>query len=171
MRILAGLLSLALLVLAAPAHAQLRVIETPDVRLVYIDPNETFLVPHAVRTLLNALAFQRKLFSYDLYGRRITVFLADFQDSGNAGTTVVPFNTVLTQVAPVNFAFEVISGNDRINIIMNHELVHVATMDQPASRDRFFRRFFLGKVTPVSDQPESIAYFFLTCPRVAAPRW
>ncbi len=54
---------------------------------------------------------------------------------------------------------------------MNHELVHVATMDQAARRDRFFRRLFGGKVTPVHEQPESILYFFLTTPRVAAPRW
>ena len=34
-----------------------------------------------------------------------------------------------------------------------------------------FRRLFGGKVTPVAEQPESILYFFLTTPRVAAPRW
>jgi hypothetical protein len=171
MRILACAAVLAVLVAPAPVRAQLRAIETPEIRLVYIDPNETFLVPHAVRTLLNSLAFQRRLFSYDLNGRRVTVFLADFQDAGNAGASVVPYNTLLTQIAPLSFAFEVIAGNDRMNIIMNHELVHVATMDQAASRDRWFRRLFGGKVLPVADQPESIPYFFLTTPRVAAPRW
>src|SRR2546428_1359251 len=58
-----------------------------------------------------------------------------------------------------------------MNIIMNHELVHVATMDQAAGRDRFFRRLFAGKVMPVAEQPESILYFYLTTPRVATPRW
>ena len=66
---------------AVPAHAQLRAIETPDLRLVYFDPQETFLVPHAARTFLNSLAFQRKLFTFDLNGRRVTVFLVDFQDA------------------------------------------------------------------------------------------
>ena len=44
-------------------------------------------------------------------------------------------------------------------------------MDQAAGRDRAFRRLFQGEVMPVSEQPESILYFFLTTPRVAAPRW
>jgi hypothetical protein len=171
MRFLACAVLLVVLGAPAPAYAQLRAIETAEIRLVYFDPNHTFLVPHAVRTLLNSLAFQRRLFTYDPNGKRITVFLADFQDSGNAGASAVPFNTVLSQIAPLSFAFEVIAGNDRMNIIMNHELVHVATMDQATTRDRFFRRFFGGKVVPLGDQPESIPYFFLTAPRAAAPRW
>jgi hypothetical protein len=158
------------LVAASPAWAQLRVIETADVRLIYFDPSESFLVPHAVRTFLNSLAFQKRLFDFHPDGP-ITVLLADFSDAGNAGATVVPYNAVISQISPFSFAFETIAGNDRMNIIMNHELVHVATMDQAARSDRFFRRLFGGKVSPVHQQPESIAYFFLTTPRVAAPRW
>lgn len=158
------------LLAATPALAQLRSVETPEFRLVYFDPTESFLVPHAARTFLNSLAFQKRLFDFRPSGR-ITMLLADFSDSGNAGATVVPYNTVITQVAPFSFAFETIAGNDRMNIIMNHELVHVAAMDQAARPDRFFRRLFGGKVAPVQQQPESILYFFLTTPRVAAPRW
>ena len=54
---------------------------------------------------------------------------------------------------------------------MNHELVHVATMDQATRRDRMFRRLFGGKVNPIAEQPETILYMYLTAPRVAAPRW
>jgi hypothetical protein len=170
MRTIACAVALGILICAVPAQAQMRVIETPDVRLVYFDPAETFLVPHAARTFLNSLRFQRRLFGFTSTGR-ITVLLLDFQDGGNASATVVPNNSVTSQIAPLSFAFETIAGNDRMNIIMNHELVHVATMDQAAPRDRFFRRLFSGKVMPVAEQPESILYFFLTTPRVAAPRW
>src|SRR5882672_1149819 len=162
--------ALGVLAATTPARAQLRAIETADVRLIYFDPTESFLVPHAARTFLNSLEFQKRLFDFHPAGP-ITLFLADFSDSGNAGATVVPYNSVITQIAPFSFAFETIAGNDRMNIIMNHELVHVATMDQTAARDRFFRRLFGGKVLPVAEQPESILYFFLTTPRVAAPRW
>ena len=58
-----------------------------------------------------------------------------------------------------------------MNTIMNHELVHVIAMDQAAGRDLRFRTLFGGKVLPIAEQPESILYFFLTSPRVAAPRW
>jgi hypothetical protein len=153
-----------------PARAQLRAVETPELRLVYVDPSETFLVPHAVRTFLNSIRFQKRVFGFD-GTHRVTVLLMDFQDGGNAGASVVPYDTLTVQIAPLSFAFETIAGNERMNIIMNHELVHVATMDRAAPRDAAFRRFFGGKVMPRAEQPESILYFFLTTPRVAAPRW
>ena len=152
------------------ASAQLATLETAGLRLVYLDPSETFLVPHATRTFLNSLEFQRRILGFDP-SDDITVLLTDFSDTGNAGASVVPRNTLTVDIAPLNFAFETIAGNERMNIIMNHELVHVATMDQAAGPDRFFRRLFGGKVMPVQEQPETILYFLLTTPRVAAPRW
>ena len=142
-------LALASIAFARPAAAQLRAVETPEMRLVYFDPAETFLVPHVARTFLNSLAFQRRLFKFDPSGR-ITLLLVDFQDAGNAGAAgACRCNSVMTQVAPLSFAFETIAGNERMNIIMNHELVHVVTMDQAAGPDRFFRRLFRGKVAPI----------------------
>ena len=167
---IAALLFVLLVCAPSVTLAQLATFETSGLRLVYIDPTETFLVPHAARTFLNSLAFQKRLFDFEP-SDDITLLLADFSDSGNAGASVVPRNTLTVQIAPLNFAFETIAGNERMNIIMNHELVHVATMDQAAGADRFFRTLFGGKVMPVSEQPESILYFLLTTPRVAAPRW
>ena len=155
---------------AAPARAQLTKTETPGLRLVYVDGVHSYLVPYAARTFLSSLDFQKKLFGFTP-SEDITVLLADFEDAGNAATTAVPRNAVTIQIAPLNSAFETIAGNDRMNIIMNHELVHVAEMDQAAPSDRVFRRLFGGKVAPIAEQPESVAYFFLTTPRVAAPRW
>ena len=50
---------------AKVASAQLATFETAGLRLVYLDPFETFLVPHAARTFLNSLAFQKRLFDFD----------------------------------------------------------------------------------------------------------
>ena len=164
-----AVLTIVLFLVAAPAAAQLAQLQAEDVRLVYIDPTQSYLVPHAARTFFNSLEFQRKLFGLDP-SEDITVLLVDFQDTGDASATVIPRNTVMIQAAPLSFAFETIAGNDRVNIIMNHELVHIAAMDPAARSDRAFRRLFRGKVAPVADQPESILYFFLTAPRVAADR-
>jgi hypothetical protein len=158
------------LLVPRPASAQLAFAEVKDVRIVYVEGSETYLVPYAARTFLNSLHFQKKLFDFTP-SEKITVVLVDFQDGGGASTSVVPRNFVTVQAAPLSFAFETIAGNDRMNIIMNHELVHVAAMDQAAGRDRGFRRLFGGKVSPTSDQPESMLYFYLTTPRIAAPRW
>ncbi len=156
--------------LASPASAQLATVETPQVRLVYFDGSQSYLVPHAARAFLNALAFEQKLFGFTP-SDRITVLLADFSDAGNAAAGAVPRNLVALQVSPLNFAFETIAANERMTTLLNHELVHVLTMDAASGRDRAFRRLFGGKVTPVADHPESILYAYLTAPRAAAPRW
>ncbi len=152
------------------ASAQLTRTDTPDVQIIYVAGPEGFLVPYAVRTAINSLRFQKKLFGFEP-SDKVSVLVLDLEDSGNASATAVPRNMVTVQIAPLSFAFETIAANERMNTIMNHELVHVATMDQAAGRDRFFRKLFAGKVVPVADQPESILYFYLTSPRVAAPRW
>jgi hypothetical protein len=157
-------------VAALPAVAQLSEQETPGLRILYIEGSETFLVPHTTRTAINSLTFQKKLFGFDP-DEDVTILLVDLADKGNAGASTVPNDLVTVQIAPIAFIFETIATNERLNTLMNHELVHIATMDQSAGRDRFFRRLFGGKVVPVAGQPESIFYFYLTTPRVAAPRW
>jgi hypothetical protein len=152
------------------ANAQLSTQEGSHLRMVYFEGAESYLVPYAVRTFFNSLAFQAKLLGYEP-DNDITVLLADFEDWGNAGVSVVPRSTMMVQVSPLSFAFETIAANERMNTIMNHELVHVATMDQATKRDRMFRRLFSGKVNPIAEQPETILYMYLTAPRVAAPRW
>lgn len=152
------------------ASAQLTEERTPELRLIYLDGTESYLVPHATRTTLNSLAFHKKLFGFEPQ-EELAVLLLDMSDAGNAGATSVPGNMVRVQIAPLGFSFETMPANDRINTIMNHELVHVVTMDQASRLDRRFRRLFGGKVMPVREQPESILYFYLTSPRVAAPRW
>lgn len=168
--VLAGLALFTALILPETAHAQLSTREGSRLRMVYFEGAESYLVPYAVRTFFNSLEFQRRLLGYEP-DTDITVLLADFEDYGNAGVSVVPRSTMMVQVAPLSFAFETIAANERMNTIMNHELVHVATMDQASRRDRAFRRLFGGKVTPIAEQPETILYMYLTAPRVAAPRW
>jgi hypothetical protein len=166
-RLLAALVVLAW---ANAASAQLSSVETPELRLVYFDGTQDYLVPHSARAFLNALAFEQALFRFTPTDP-ITVLLADFSDSGNAAAGAVPRNVMALQIAPLNFAFETIAANERMTMLMNHELVHVITMDQAAGADRTFRRLFGGKVAPRSEHPESILYWYLTAPRVAAPRW
>ena len=155
---------------AATSLAQLTSVETPDVQLVYLEPTQSFLAPHVARSLENSLAFQRKIFDLTP-SEKITVLLTDFADFGNAGADTVPGNLVTVKIAPLSFAFETFTANERMNYLMNHELVHIATSDRAAGRDRLFRSLFRGKVAPSAEHPESIGYFYLTSPRRASPRW
>ena len=157
-------------VLPSQAFAQLSKQEGSRVRMVYFEGTESYLVPYALRTFFNSLESQRKLLGYEPE-TDITVLLADFEDYGNAGVSVLPRSFMMVQISPLSFAFETIAANERMNTIMNHELVHVATLDQTAARDRIFRKLFVGKVNAIAEQPETILYQYLTAPRTAAPRW
>ena len=76
-------------ILVRPADAQLTEERSPGLRVVYFDGTEGYLVPHATRTTLNSLAFQKKLFGFDPQ-EDVTVLLLDLSDSGNAGASSVP---------------------------------------------------------------------------------
>ena len=108
-----------------------------------------------------AISSSKKLFGYEPY-EKVTVFLNDFSDFGNAGVSVLPTNFMMLQIAPVSFTYENVPANETVNWMMNHENVHVTLDDQSTKSDRFFRSIFAGKVATTREQPESILYFFLT---------
>lgn len=150
--------------------AGFNVLETDDLRLVYQAPNQSYLAPYVARCFENALRFHRKLWDYTPSGK-FTVLLNDFSDAGNASTGAVPENILLMEISPLGLAYETVAPNERMNWLMNHELVHATAVDEASASDRFFRRLFYGKVAPIPEDPETILYSYLTAPRDAAPRW
>jgi len=170
-----GIAGLAL-ALGAAAHAAepsplgLSYVETPDLRLVYFDPALSYLVPHAVATFTNALAWERRVLGWEP-SERTTLFLKDFTDYGNASATPLPRNTLRFDVAPVSYAFETYTASERFYSTLNHELVHIATSDIASPEDRRWRQRFGGKVFPQQPHPETLLYSYLTVPRFTVPRW
>lgn len=165
-----------LLAFAPAAHAAedsplgLSYVDTPDMRLIYIDPALAYLVPHAVRTFANSLAWQKRVLGWNPQ-EKTTVLLKDFSDYGNASAGAAPRNALTFDIAPLSHAFETYPASERMYSLMNHELVHVSTMDMSSAQDRWWRRFFLGKVYPSGDNPETMLYSYLTVPRFTVPRW
>jgi len=166
------LVGITILLGACPAlhSAELSSIETANLRLLYFDPSETFLTPYVVRSFENSIEHQRNVFDYSP-SEKVTVLLTDFADYGNAGAITVPRNTLLVDIAPSPFTFETSDTAERMYSLMNHELVHVVSMDQASEKDLFYRRFFGGKVESISEHPETILYGYLTNPRRSSPRW
>ncbi|HEY2816166.1 MAG TPA: hypothetical protein VGK44_03415 [Casimicrobiaceae bacterium] len=164
-----------LLTLLPVAHAWaqtslgLSYVETKDLRLIYFD-QLGYLAPHAVRTFTNSLEWQRRTFGW-VPSEATTVLLADLSDYGNASTWSAPHNTAFFSIAPLSHAFETYPASERMYSLMNHELVHVVQGDIANDEDRRWRRFFLGKVSPQSQHPESLLYSYLTVPRFTTPRW
>jgi hypothetical protein len=144
-------------------------VDTPDLRLYYPD-SLSYLVPHAVRTFTASLAWQRRMFGWTPY-EPVIVQLRDLADYGSGGAYAAPHSLLVIEVEPLSHAFETYPASERMYMMMNHELVHVASNDISSEEDRRWRRFFLGKVAAQRQNPESLVYSFLTLPRFTAPRW
>ena len=148
----------------------LDVMETDDLRLLYFDPLQTYLAPHVGRSFHNSLEFQRNILGWTPW-KKTTVMLTDFSDYANASAGAVPFNSIGIDVAPLSRRFETFPASERVYMMMNHELVHVATKDGWNEQDKWWRQVFLGKPMPEQVHPESVLYHYLSAPRAASPRW
>ena len=167
-----GLLLAGLVVagLAFSAQAQLYQVETDNLRLIYFGKIQEYLVPHTARCFENALRFHSQLFSYEPDGK-MTVLLEDFSDYGSGGASAVPRNGVAINIAPFSYVYENRPANERMNWIMNHELVHVVAGDRASRADREYRGLFSGKVAVTPEDPISMLWSYLATPRWYSPRW
>jgi hypothetical protein len=164
-------LTVLLLGIAPATRSQvLSSVETSDLRLLYFHPTETYLVPRVIQTFHGSLERQRSILGYEPTSKT-TVLLTDFSDYGNGRATAVPVNWVIVDIAPIPLTFETAAPAERMYWLMNHEMVHVATTDQPAAADKRYRKLLGGKVLPVAEHPETMFYQHLTAPRQSSPRW
>ncbi len=145
-------------------------LQTDELRLLYRDPQQTYLTPYVARCFLNSLEFQEKIFGWKPYDKN-TIVLTDLGDYNNGAALVAPGNIVTAEIAPTNHTFETMPSSERFHSLANHELVHVATMDAWNSQDRAWRRFLGGKPREISENPETILYNYLATPRRSTPRW
>ncbi|HLF55618.1 MAG TPA: hypothetical protein VI942_02110 [Thermoanaerobaculia bacterium] len=154
---------------AGAAGAQLRVLRTDELELVHFGTLR-YLVPHTARCFENAYEFHHETFGWTPT-EPVALLIHDFYDHGNAAASSVPNNYILAAASPFSYAFEIIPGNEHINWMLNHELVHVLASDMAADRDLAARKLFQGKVYPSQEQPLSMLWSYLTSPRLYSPRW
>ena len=164
------ILVLLLPVAAAAEGFKMREQESDDLRLLYVDPLYTYMTPYATRVYYNALEFHKETFNWEPW-EKPTVLMLDISDYGNGAAFSSPSNGIHLEIAPVSRTFEAFVASERIYSLLNHELLHVATLDVWNKRDAFWRRLFFGKPMPDSKHPETILFNYLTTPRVNAPRW
>ena len=165
-------LALGLVLAAFPAAraAELSKLETDDLQLVWFHPTLDYIAPHVARSFENSMDWQKRVLGWQPDGP-VNVMLKDFGDFGNAGARSNPNNALIVDIAPLSFSFETFVASERMFALMNHELVHVAQMDQWTAQDMAWRRFFGGKVQINPAHPETLMYSYLTTPRVTVPRW
>jgi hypothetical protein len=143
---------------------------TTQLRVVYYDPSEDYLVPHVTQSFLDALAGHKRLLDFTPSGR-VSVFLRDLRDRGNGSAYETPFNEIEFEIAASDEPYETFSSGDRYKVTAVHELTHIATIDRASTVDERYRRWFNGKVAIDAAHPESLLYNYLTAPRQTSPRW
>ncbi len=131
----------------ASAQLDLQFYRTEDMNVVYMDEDNSYILPHLARCFENSLGFHKDLFDYQP-SEEITVLLQDFDDYGYAGATPLPSNYLTIGIEPFEYVYETSPTNERINWVMSHELLHIVASDQAAPRDQSWRKFFGGKVVP-----------------------
>ncbi|NNE47405.1 MAG: hypothetical protein HKN37_12195 [Rhodothermales bacterium] len=161
---------LTLLVVQSTATAQLRQLETENVRIIYYSSSHEYVIPHVARSFENAWAFHRQLFDYTPR-EKVSLLIEDFGDFGNGGAENVPRNSIVLGISPSRHTYGADLSAERLFSTMNHETAHVVALDRSSGSDRFFRGLFGGKVAPTDEDPVSMFYSYLTSPRRYAPRW
>ena len=86
--------------LSAQQRIKIQKYQTSNVKLVFLDENTSYLVPHTVRSFENALAFHKQFWNYTPSGPTNILF-NDFADVGNGGTMVIPWNFLNIGVSPI----------------------------------------------------------------------
>jgi hypothetical protein len=162
-------LGVLLLASTTALFSQFRTLETDDLRLVYL-PNQNYVVHHLARCFENAFSFHKRLYHYTPR-EKVTLVMHDQDDYGSGGTSTIPWNYISICMEPFDYVYETRPANERMQWLMNHELMHVVATDNTAGVDRFFRSLFLGKVSPTTENPISMFYSYLTSPRWYSPRW
>ena len=153
-----------------PYQLKYRVYETEDLRIFYWFKEQEYVIEHMARCFENAFHYHQKFFGYTPSGE-VTVYFNDDDDYGYAGTTVIPENWITLGIEPFEYVYDTCPTNERMNWVMNHELVHVTASDQATGWDSRFRKLFFGKVHTEAEDPLSIFYAYLTTPRLYSPRW
>jgi len=155
---------------ASAADFELAQLRTSELRLLYQDPQQTYLTPYVARCMLNALELQKRILRWNPQ-EEVTVVLTDTSDYSNGRALASPRNTVVAELSPSGHFFETLPSNERFHSLADHELIHVATMDAANDTDRAWRRFFGGKPRETDEHPETIIYNYLATPRNSTPRW
>ena len=132
--------------------------------------SHAYLVPHVLNAAENALQTLAPIFNYTPK-EKIIINTCDYHDFGAAGTTSVPHNYIRLDIAPIELDYENIPFNERIQWLLNHELVHIIVGDGASKAEAFSRSLF-SKVPPEREQPFfSVFYSLLTNFDRFSPDW
>jgi hypothetical protein len=154
----------------AKADNELKFIETDDVRVLYFDPAEQYLVSPALRNLLASINREKEVFG-NTGSEKLTLLLRDFSDVSTGWARVTPRNRVFIDVAPQTDPYEYMTPGELRVALSAHETATIRVLDNGNKTTETMRRWLHGKVDVGSRHPESLLANYLTAPRANSPLW
>ncbi|MCX6270067.1 MAG: hypothetical protein NTU44_02405, partial [Bacteroidetes bacterium] len=153
-------------------HAQLEIhqLKTRNLKLLTLQKDLNYVIPHTGRCFENSFAFHQKFWDFKP-SQPVTVLFNDFSDIGNGGANVIPFNFITVGIGTLDFTFDILPANERMQWLMSHELTHIVMCDKADRTDRIYRKLLFGKIMPEQENPVTMIYSYLTTPRWYSPRW
>jgi hypothetical protein len=142
--------------------------ETEHFKIIYKE-NHSHLVSKILNAAENSLSKLKQIFDYNP-SEKIVLNTYDIYDYGFGSATSVPQNYIRIEIEPFEAGYEIVQYNDRIEWLINHELVHVIINDQASKAESFFRSIF-SKPPPEQSEPLSIFYSLLTNYERYTPQW
>src|SRR5690606_5404164 len=90
------------------------------------------LIPYIIRSAEGSLKILMDLFEYEP-SEKIIINTYDVSDYGFGATTTIPQNYIRIEIEPLEPGYENIPYNERLQWLINHELVHIVVNDQASS--------------------------------------
>lgn len=153
---------------AAAGDSDWLAVESEHFVVVYREPY-AHLAPHILRSAERSLARLAPLFGYTP-SERITIVAHSGSDYGGAAATAVPDNVIRLGIEPLELGYEKTPHTERIQWLLNHELVHVIVADLAGPGEREGRALFT-KMQPEGERPLTIPFSLLTAHRRYTPLW
>jgi hypothetical protein len=136
---------------------------------VIFKTEQAYLADIILSSAESSLSKLREIFDYTP-SEKIVIATFDYNDYGSAVTTTIPQNIIRIEIEPVEQAYENIPFTERIQWLLNHELVHVVVNDQASGFEKAMRTLF-GKVEPEQQQPLTVLYSLITNFSRYTPMW
>jgi len=163
-----ALLSLIMLVFNIQVYGEWLQKESKNFIIIY-RPNHEHLVDHILLSAERSLDKLSNLFHYHPTGK-IVINTNDFADYGYGRATTVPENFISIVIEPFENLYENFPYTERIQWLLNHEIVHIIVNDQASKAEAFSRSIF-SKVPPERKHPISTFFSLLTNFSRYTPRW
>ncbi len=142
--------------------------ESKNFTIIY-RANHRHLVDHILFSAERTLARLSQIFQYHPKDK-IVINTNDFADYGYGRATTVPENFISIVIEPFENLYENFPYTERIQWLLNHELVHIIVNDQASKAEAFSRSIF-SKVPPERKHPISTFFSLLTNFSRYTPRW